>query len=435
MGETSSSECEIEIVGDDDKPKYSGGEFKPLTSGQLLLKTRHKSDRQHRGLLDGADDDDDDQDEQDGSGTQALLAAIMTLLVWASSTLWCWGSAGWTRADASGDHPQAPPLFLLGSGACIAAVFFFTWLSFVLLSLSSGGHGHLPLTSTAGLLFSSLCNRVCWAPASAITGAQHIMEKRARWDERLAKRRLAHFPIALPITQAAQLGRFSAEDTTPMTRQGYLIVHDKRTRPTVRYLSLEDGFLRQYASTDCTKCLSEVRLSGCKITVKAQKRADGVPNSFYLETRKVFVKIGPTRWETGEDRQDWGKALFSWQRYYWRDPVATTPENNSATSETRLQLEQIIAKHFVQKPSSGHSISFAAAKQPISFLRRNAHTLRRSLSLTMTSTVTNAAKPESDADPTDCVKDKVTKNNNVCAAVTPHYLPPHLDRGNNQEAH
>ncbi|KAG2775865.1 hypothetical protein JG687_00001124 [Phytophthora cactorum] len=240
-----------------------------------------------------------------------------------------------------------------------------------------------------------------------------------------------------------------------MTRQGYLIVHDKRTRPTVRYLSLEDGFLRQYASTDCTKCLSEVRLSGCKITVKAQKRADGVPNSFYLETRKVFVKdrsytLGNVeRIEfsacSGEDRQDWGKALFSWQRYYWRDPVATTPENNSATSETRLQLEQIIAKHFVQKPSSGHSISFAAAKQPISFLRRNAHTLRRSLSLTMTSTVTNAAKPESDADPTDCVKDKValakvacpevTKNNNVCAAVTPHYLPPHLDRGNNQEAH
>ncbi|EEY54170.1 uncharacterized protein PITG_19823 [Phytophthora infestans T30-4] len=75
-----------------------------------------------------------------------------------------------------------------------------------------------------------------------------------------------------------------------MTRQGYLIVHDKRNHPTVRYLSLEDGFLRQFASADCTKCLDEVRLSGCKITVKAQKRADGVPNSFYIETRKVFVK-------------------------------------------------------------------------------------------------------------------------------------------------
>ncbi|KAG3117346.1 hypothetical protein PI124_g4137 [Phytophthora idaei] len=88
MGETSSSECKIEIVGDDDKPKYSGGEFKPLTSGQLLLKTRHKSDRQHRGLLDGADGDDDDQDEQDVERDPGrvcflskLLAATMTLLV------------------------------------------------------------------------------------------------------------------------------------------------------------------------------------------------------------------------------------------------------------------------------------------------------------------------------------------------------------------
>ncbi|POM81940.1 Hypothetical protein PHPALM_12 [Phytophthora palmivora] len=240
-----------------------------------------------------------------------------------------------------------------------------------------------------------------------------------------------------------------------MTRQGYLIVHDKRSRPTVRYLSLEDGFLRQYASTDSTKCLNEIRLSGCKIAVKAQKRADGVPNSFYLETRKVFVKdrsytLGNVeRVEfsacSGEDRQEWGKALFSWQRYYWRDPVAASPEKDSAASETRLQLEQIIAKHYAQKPTNAHTISFAAAKQPISFLRRNAHSLRRSLSLS--STVANTAKPESDADPTDCVKVKVAlakvecpevaKDNNVCqaTAVTPHYVPTHFGRGNNQEAH
>ncbi|OWZ01723.1 hypothetical protein PHMEG_00026837 [Phytophthora megakarya] len=236
-----------------------------------------------------------------------------------------------------------------------------------------------------------------------------------------------------------------------MTRQGYLIVHDKRTRPSVRYLSLEDGFLRQYASADSAKCLSEIRLSGCKIAVKAQKRTDGVPNSFYLETRKVFVKdrsytLGNVeRVEfsacSGEDRQEWGKALFSWQRYYWRDPVAASPEKDSSASETRLQLEQIVAKHYVQKPPHGHTISFAAAKQPISFLRRNAHSLRRSLSLT--STVNNTTKPESDADPTDCIKDKVAlanvecpeiaKDNNVCqaTAVTPHYF----GRGNNQEAH
>ncbi|GMF54253.1 unnamed protein product [Phytophthora fragariaefolia] len=241
-----------------------------------------------------------------------------------------------------------------------------------------------------------------------------------------------------------------------MTHQGYLIVHAKHARPTVRYFSLEDGFLRQFASADCVKCLSEARLSGCKITVKAQKRADGVPNSFFLETRKVFVKdrsytLGNVeRLElsacSAEDRQEWGKALFSWQRYYWRDPPAA-PEKDSSGSEIRLQLEQIIAKHYVQKPSTGHPLSFAAAKQPISFLRRNAHSLRRSLSLTMASTVSNAAKPESSADPTDCVKDKVAlakvecpedvKADNISqsAAVTPPHVPTHVLRGNNQVAH
>jgi hypothetical protein len=234
-----------------------------------------------------------------------------------------------------------------------------------------------------------------------------------------------------------------------MTRQGHLIVHEKRSRPTVRYVSLEDGFLRQYASAECAKCLTEVRLSGCKIAVKAQKRTDGVPNSFYLETRKVFVKdrsytLGSVeRIEfsacSGDDRQDWGKALFSWQRYYWRDPQVASADKAAAASETRLQLEQMIAKHFVQKPPVGsHALSFAAAKQPISFLRRNAHSLRRSLSLSMASTVANAAKPESDADPTDCVKDKVAlakvecpEKSSLCT-VTPLGLP---SRGNNQEVH
>ncbi|KAG7400085.1 hypothetical protein PHYBOEH_006991 [Phytophthora boehmeriae] len=241
-----------------------------------------------------------------------------------------------------------------------------------------------------------------------------------------------------------------------MTRQGYLILHDKRDRPTVCYFSLEDGFLRQYANADCAKCLCEVRLSGCKIAVKAQKRTDGVPHSFYLETRKVFVKdrsytLGNImRMEfsacSGEDRQEWGKALFSWQRYYWRDPQAS-PEKESSANDTRLLLEQLIAKHYVDKSASGHALSFASAKHPLSVLRRNAHSLRRSLSLSNTSTVTNAAKPESDADPTDCVKEKMAMSKMTCAeavkahstgkgaAVTPHYLPMRFGRGNNQEAH
>ncbi|ETI51830.1 hypothetical protein F441_04900 [Phytophthora nicotianae CJ01A1] len=86
MGEISSSECAIQIVGNNENPPWPGVEFKPLTSGQLLLKTRRKSDLRLRGLLDGADDD--DQDEQDAGehpGRECFLskflAAIMTLLV------------------------------------------------------------------------------------------------------------------------------------------------------------------------------------------------------------------------------------------------------------------------------------------------------------------------------------------------------------------
>ncbi|CAI5701359.1 unnamed protein product [Peronospora effusa] len=240
-----------------------------------------------------------------------------------------------------------------------------------------------------------------------------------------------------------------------MTRQGYLIVYDKNShRPNVCYFSLEDGFLRQYASDECVKCLNEVQLSGCKVIIKAQKRVNDVPNSFYLETRKVYVNdrsytLGnPERIEfsaySSMDRQDWGKALFSWQRFFWREPQVASPEKSAR--ETRQQLEQIIAKYFVQKPSNNHSISIAAAKQPISFLQRNAHSLQRSLMLTMASTgANNMAKPESDVEPTDCRKDKVAlskvecpvKSNNTwqATAVKLSYLPTRFSRGISQEAH
>ncbi|KAH7461912.1 hypothetical protein PRIC1_006008 [Phytophthora ramorum] len=75
------SECAIQIV-DDEQLKLSSGEFKPLTSGQLLLKTRHKPDQ--RGLLAGADDDQDDDQDTDPERECFLskfLAVSMTLLV------------------------------------------------------------------------------------------------------------------------------------------------------------------------------------------------------------------------------------------------------------------------------------------------------------------------------------------------------------------
>ncbi|CAI5735428.1 unnamed protein product [Hyaloperonospora brassicae] len=205
-----------------------------------------------------------------------------------------------------------------------------------------------------------------------------------------------------------------------MTRQGYLIVYNKRSRPTVCYLSLEDGFLRQYATPACNMCLSELQLSGCKVDVRAQHRADGAPNSFYLELRKVFVSdrsytLGAAQRidftaSSSDDRQAWGKALFSWQRFYWCEPTAEPPAKSAPASATRRQLEELLATHFVrpQQPATGPSISFTTATQPLAFLRRNAQSLRRSLVLTMTSSAVNARKPKDSSDwTTDCRKVKV----------------------------
>jgi hypothetical protein len=85
MVQTSSSECTIHIVEPQQQRPTGSGEFKPLTSGQLLLKTRQQ---QRRALL----DDDADCDQDDGAGSadvdpdrecflSKFLAASMTLLV------------------------------------------------------------------------------------------------------------------------------------------------------------------------------------------------------------------------------------------------------------------------------------------------------------------------------------------------------------------
>ncbi|RLN71262.1 hypothetical protein BBJ28_00019250, partial [Nothophytophthora sp. Chile5] len=139
---------------------------------------------------------------------------------------------------------------------------------------------------------------------------------------------------------------------------------------------------------------------------------------------------------------------FSWQRYYWRDPQAAPEDDGAAGAEdSKLLLEQRIAKHVIAKPApSSSALSFAAAKQPLTFLRRNAHSLCRSLStmsMTPSSLASHTNKPESGPDPTDCVKDKVALANVACpepvkskgAAVTPQFLPTLVGRGNNQESH
>ncbi|TYZ63924.1 hypothetical protein PybrP1_009497 [[Pythium] brassicae (nom. inval.)] len=268
-----------------------------------------------------------------------------------------------------------------------------------------------------------------------------------------------------------------------MTRQGYLMLHEKRARPRVLFFALEDGFFRFYECAARVKRLGEFKLSGCKLAVKAQKRADGVPYSFFLETRKVFVKdrsytLGsPVRVElsasSNDDRQEWGKALFSWQRYYWRDPAASGEAEAPVVDDdaVKAQLELLVTKFFAKETGgSSCSLSFAAAKQPLSFIRRNAYSLRRSMSFSTTSaastpstasssTSSNASssathpcndagnqhvalaskKRDGDAPhttlPTDCEKDKVVlaKVSSYCDSRVAISSRSH--RGNNQEFH
>ncbi|EGZ11734.1 hypothetical protein PHYSODRAFT_250829 [Phytophthora sojae] len=86
MVETSAPECAIQIAEAEQRRRPSV-EFKPLTNGQLLLKTRHSSEQQRRALLDDADDDQDarnvadDEDPGRECFLSRFLAASMTLLV------------------------------------------------------------------------------------------------------------------------------------------------------------------------------------------------------------------------------------------------------------------------------------------------------------------------------------------------------------------
>ena len=235
-----------------------------------------------------------------------------------------------------------------------------------------------------------------------------------------------------------------------MTHQGYLILHERRQPSRIVYFSLQDGYLRYYASSQCAKQLGEVRLSGCKIVVKAMKRLDGIPHSFFLEARKVHVKdrsytLGnPTRVElsacSSEARQEWGKALFSWQRYYWRDP--RDQEHDKSHSDD-LMVKQLLDKMLMQShesssnsPSSTASSISAAAKQPLTFLRRNAATFTRSFSLSFPSSLSKS-KMDAAAPEKDCEQDKVAlaKVNTTTNATT---VPPYaveIAIGNQEETH
>ena len=164
------------------------------------------------------------------------------------------------------------------------------------------------------------------------------------------------------------------------------------------------------------------------MAVKAMKRSDGVPHGFYMEVRQVQLKDGgfamgrAVRLELSAsshaDRQCWGRALLSWQRYYWRDAAANAgvdPEASSSTSSTSntstttaaawedalRSLTTMVAQYEATKATSSRYSSCRhraaswtlpdAAKQPLSLLRRKSASLRRSLSFVFPTAGSEAA--------------------------------------------
>ena len=149
-----------------------------------------------------------------------------------------------------------------------------------------------------------------------------------------------------------------------MSKQGYLIKHDKLIGPTIHYFIAQDGYLRYYRSSepeDLMKPIGEFALSGHKVQVKAQRRIDRFSNSFTVETRKVHTKdksytlgraatielSAPSK----QDRQEWGSTIFTWQRYYWRDlPASNEKEVKMKNDQDKRQLFQLMEEFGSSRP-------------------------------------------------------------------------------------
>lgn len=139
-----------------------------------------------------------------------------------------------------------------------------------------------------------------------------------------------------------------------MSKQGYLIKHDRKEGSSVVYIVLLEGELKYYDKPNGS-LLGGMKLSGNKVNVKAQRRSDGIPNSFFIETRqvrikdrsytlgsKVMLELSAT---TSEERQAWGSTIFSWQQYYWRDLEEESDQLEMKNAQDSKMLRAILSKY------------------------------------------------------------------------------------------
>ncbi|OQR87158.1 hypothetical protein ACHHYP_09466 [Achlya hypogyna] len=150
-----------------------------------------------------------------------------------------------------------------------------------------------------------------------------------------------------------------------MVQEGFLIRHTGK-KAHVCFFRLEDGYLKYYVGD---KLLGDLRLSGCKVAVKAHRRADGVVNTFVVDAQRVIVKertytLAPHETleltaASSEARSQWARAILTWQRRYFEDPAASTvaPKEHEAT---RQALEAIVKTNL--KPLGSPSRYFSLPK-------------------------------------------------------------------------
>ncbi|EQC24902.1 hypothetical protein SDRG_17209 [Saprolegnia diclina VS20] len=149
-----------------------------------------------------------------------------------------------------------------------------------------------------------------------------------------------------------------------MVHDGFLIRHAGK-KAHVCFFRLEEGYLKYYAND---KLIGDLRLSGCRVSVKAHRRDDHVQNTFRIETQRVLVKdrtytLAPPEMleltaATTEARSLWGRAILTWQRRYFAEPASLSPSEHEAT---RAALEAIVktslkplgspSRYFITLPS------------------------------------------------------------------------------------
>ncbi|OQR86605.1 hypothetical protein THRCLA_10527 [Thraustotheca clavata] len=134
-----------------------------------------------------------------------------------------------------------------------------------------------------------------------------------------------------------------------MVQEGYLIRHVGK-KAHVCFFRLEDGYLKYYTGLADT-LVGELRLSGCRVSVQAHKRSDGIGNTFIVQSQRVQVNDRKYKLSTaermeltaisGEERSQWGRAIMTWQRRYFENPLETLIPSSEQEC-TRIALEAIV---------------------------------------------------------------------------------------------